>query len=153
MSRLSRYTALALFTAVIASSGAYAATTHQHHHAAPIAGAHNGPSEDDTRRQCAEDRPEVRDDLRRHRPQAEDQRIAVAIRPDAEVNAGAFDRRRKPIAPGTRGSETPIGGPRNNSLRRDGIGLWPPQRAIMADLRRLRGDDGRRGPDLARKGR
>ena len=55
MSRLSRYTALALFTAVIASSGAYAATTHQHHHAAPIAGAHNGPSEDDTRRQCAEE--------------------------------------------------------------------------------------------------
>ena len=57
MSRLSRYTALAAFTAVIASSGAYAAT--RHHHAAPLAGAHNGPSaahngssEFDIRQQC-----------------------------------------------------------------------------------------------------
>ena len=55
MSRLARCAALAVFTAVIASSGAYAATKHQHHHAAPIAGAHNGPSEMDTRQQCYEE--------------------------------------------------------------------------------------------------
>jgi hypothetical protein len=53
MSRLLRCAALAAFTAVIASSGAYAAT--QHRHAAPISGAHNGPSEEDTRKQCAEE--------------------------------------------------------------------------------------------------
>jgi len=53
MSRLSRCAALAVFTAVIASSGAYAAT--KHHHAAPIAGAHNGPSEMDMRQQCYEE--------------------------------------------------------------------------------------------------
>ena len=50
MSRFSRCAAVAVFTAVIASSGAYAATTHPE--AAPIAGAHNGPSEADTRKQC-----------------------------------------------------------------------------------------------------
>ena len=53
MSRLSRYTALALFTAVIASSGADAAI--KHHPAAPLAGAHNGPSEMDMRKQCYEE--------------------------------------------------------------------------------------------------
>ena len=53
MSRLSRCAALTLFTAVISSSGAYAAT--QHHHAAPLAGAHNGPSEMDMRKQCYEE--------------------------------------------------------------------------------------------------
>ena len=53
MSRLSRCAALAVFTAVIASSGAYAAT--KHHHAAPIAGAHNGPSEMEMRQQCYEE--------------------------------------------------------------------------------------------------
>ncbi|HJX21465.1 MAG TPA: hypothetical protein VJ454_10785 [Steroidobacteraceae bacterium] len=53
MSRLLRCAALAAFTAVIASSGAYAAT--QHHHAAPLAGAHNGPSEMDMRKQCYEE--------------------------------------------------------------------------------------------------
>jgi len=53
MSRSSRCAALAVFTAVIASSGAYAAT--KHHHAAPIAGAHNGPSEMDMRQQCYEE--------------------------------------------------------------------------------------------------
>jgi len=53
MSRLSRCAALALFTAVIASSGATAAT--RHHNAAPLAGAHNGPSEFDTRKQCYEE--------------------------------------------------------------------------------------------------
>ena len=56
MSRLARCAALAVFTAVIASSGAYAATNHQHHHhAAPIAGAHNGPSEMDMRQQYYEE--------------------------------------------------------------------------------------------------
>ena len=35
------------------------------------------------RRQRAEDRPDVRDDLGRHRPQAEDQRVLVAVGPDA----------------------------------------------------------------------
>jgi hypothetical protein len=53
MSRFSRCAAVAVFTAVIASSGAYAATTHPE--AAPIAGAHNGPSEADTRKQCDEE--------------------------------------------------------------------------------------------------
>ena len=52
MSRLSHFAALAVFTAVIASSGAYAAT--KHYNAAPLAGARNGPSEDDIRRQCYE---------------------------------------------------------------------------------------------------
>ena len=74
MSRLSRYTALALFTAVIASSGAYAATNHQHH-AAPIAGAHNGPSEMDTRRQCSEEAraryPSTSQDMQTNRDFAE----------------------------------------------------------------------------------
>ena len=73
MSRLSRYTALALFTAVIASSGAYAAT--KHHHAAPIAGAHNGPSEMDTRRQCSEEAraryPSTSQDMQTNRDFAE----------------------------------------------------------------------------------
>ena len=52
MSRFSRCAALVVFTAVIASSGADAAT--KHHHAA-LAGAHNGPSEEDTRNQCLEE--------------------------------------------------------------------------------------------------
>jgi len=52
MSRFSRCAALAVFTAVITSSGAYAAS--EHHHAA-LAGAHNGPSEEDTRKQCLEE--------------------------------------------------------------------------------------------------
>jgi hypothetical protein len=43
MSRLSHYAAaLAVCTAVIASSGASAAISH--HNAAPLAGAHNGPA-------------------------------------------------------------------------------------------------------------
>jgi hypothetical protein len=60
MSRLSHYAALAVFTAVIASSGASAAV--KHHNAAPLAGAHNGPaaahngqSEMDMRKQCYEE--------------------------------------------------------------------------------------------------
>jgi hypothetical protein len=53
MSRFSRCAALAAFTAVVASSGAYAAT--RSHDLAPFAGAHNGPSEADTRRQCLEE--------------------------------------------------------------------------------------------------
>ena len=53
MSRFSRCAALAAFTVVIASSGASAATRHQN--AAPLAGAHNGPSEEDTRKQCLEE--------------------------------------------------------------------------------------------------
>jgi hypothetical protein len=53
MSRLSRCAALAVFTAVIASSGAYAAP--KHNQAAPIAGAHNGPPEADIRQQCHEE--------------------------------------------------------------------------------------------------
>jgi hypothetical protein len=53
MSRFSRCAALALFTAVIASSGASAAV--KHHNAAPIAGAHNGPNEMDMRKQCYEE--------------------------------------------------------------------------------------------------
>ena len=49
MSRFSRCAALAVFTAVIASTGAYAATKQ---HDAALVGAHNGPSEGDTRKQC-----------------------------------------------------------------------------------------------------
>jgi hypothetical protein len=55
MSRLSRCAALALFTAVIASSGASAAVKHHNANAAPIAGAHNGPNEMDMRKQCYEE--------------------------------------------------------------------------------------------------
>jgi hypothetical protein len=75
MSRLSRRAALAIFTAVIASSGASAATNHQHHQAAPIAGAHNGPSEEDTRRQCSEEAraryPSTSQDMQTNRDFAE----------------------------------------------------------------------------------
>ena len=53
MSRLSRFAALAVFTAVIASTGATAATTHPG--AAPFAGAHNDASEANTRKQCLEE--------------------------------------------------------------------------------------------------
>jgi hypothetical protein len=53
MSRFSRCAALAAFAAVIASSGAYAATNNRH--VVPLAGAHNGPSEEDTRNQCLEE--------------------------------------------------------------------------------------------------
>jgi hypothetical protein len=53
MSRFSHCAAVAVFTAVIASSGATAATTHPD--AAPFAGAHNGPSEANTRTQCLEE--------------------------------------------------------------------------------------------------
>jgi hypothetical protein len=53
MSRFSRRAALAAFAAVIASSGADAAT--KNHPVVPRAGAHNGPSEEDTRNQCLED--------------------------------------------------------------------------------------------------
>jgi hypothetical protein len=53
MSLFSRCAAVAVFTAVIASSGAYAAG--KNHDAAPLAGAHNGPSEADTRKQCLEE--------------------------------------------------------------------------------------------------
>jgi hypothetical protein len=52
MSRFSRYAALAVFTAVIASSGAYARTNHG---AGPLAGAHNGLSDMDIRQQCYEE--------------------------------------------------------------------------------------------------
>jgi hypothetical protein len=75
MSRLLRWAALAAFTAAIASSGATAATNHQHHHAAPIAGAHNGPSEMDTRRQCSEEAraryPSTSQDMQTNRDFAE----------------------------------------------------------------------------------
>jgi hypothetical protein len=57
----------------------------------------------------------------------------------------AFDRRRKPIALGTQGTEGPIRGPRNNSFGHNAIGLWLPLRAIKAGARRFRGDDGRGG--------
>jgi len=50
MSRLSRCAAVAIFTAVIASSGAYARTNHKA--AGPYAGAHNGLSDTDIRQQC-----------------------------------------------------------------------------------------------------
>ena len=53
MSRFSRCAAVAVFTAVIASSGATAATTHPD--AAPFAGAHNGPSEANPRTQCLQE--------------------------------------------------------------------------------------------------
>ena len=53
MSRFSYCAAVAVFTAVIASTGATAATTHPG--AAPFAGAHNGPSEANTRTQCLEE--------------------------------------------------------------------------------------------------
>ena len=62
----------------------------------------------------------------------------------------AFGRRRNPIAPGMRGTEGPIGGPRNNSFGRDAIALWLPPRAIKAGARRFRGDDGRGGDSAAR---
>jgi hypothetical protein len=51
MSRLSRYAALAVFTAVIASSAASARVNHRS--AAPD--AHNGSSEMDMRKQCYEE--------------------------------------------------------------------------------------------------
>jgi hypothetical protein len=53
MSRFSRCAALAAFTAVIASSGAHAAANS--HHVLPLAGAHDGPSEEDTRNRCIEE--------------------------------------------------------------------------------------------------
>jgi hypothetical protein len=54
MSRLSRYAALAAFTAVIASSGAYARVNQNG--ASPLAGAHNSVSSDmDIRKQCYEE--------------------------------------------------------------------------------------------------
>ena len=53
MSRFSYCAAVAVFTAVIASSGATAATTHPG--APPFAGAHNDPSEAFTRKQCLEE--------------------------------------------------------------------------------------------------
>jgi hypothetical protein len=53
MSRFSRCAAVAVFTAVMASSGAYAAVKHLD--AARLAGARNGPSEQDTRKQCLEE--------------------------------------------------------------------------------------------------
>jgi len=53
MSRISRYAALAAFTAVIASSGAYARTSHNN--ASPLAGAHNSVSDMDIRKQCYEE--------------------------------------------------------------------------------------------------
>jgi hypothetical protein len=53
MSRLSRYAALAAFTAVIASSGAYA--RNNHNAASPLAGAHNSVSDTDIRTQCYEE--------------------------------------------------------------------------------------------------
>ena len=53
MSRFSLCAAVAVFTAVIASSGAYAATSHPD--AAPLAGGHNDPSEAFTRKQCLEE--------------------------------------------------------------------------------------------------
>ena len=53
MSRFSHCAAVAVFTAVIASSGATAATTHPG--APPFAGAHNDPSEAFTRKQCLEE--------------------------------------------------------------------------------------------------
>jgi hypothetical protein len=52
MSRFSRCAAVAVFTALIASSGAAAATTPK---AAPLAGEHNGLSEANTRTQCLQE--------------------------------------------------------------------------------------------------
>ena len=51
MTRLSHYAALAVFTAVIASSSAYARTNHNS--AAPLAGAHNSTVDEmEIRKQC-----------------------------------------------------------------------------------------------------
>jgi hypothetical protein len=52
MSRLSYCAALAILTAVIASSAANART--KHNSADSFAGAHNGPSEMDIRKECYE---------------------------------------------------------------------------------------------------
>ena len=53
MSRLSRYAALAIFAAAIASSGASARVNQNS--AAPLAGAHNSTSDMDIRKQCYEE--------------------------------------------------------------------------------------------------
>jgi hypothetical protein len=53
MSRFSHCAAVAVFTTVIASFGATAATTHPD--AAPFAGAHNDASEANTRTRCLEE--------------------------------------------------------------------------------------------------
>jgi hypothetical protein len=53
MSRHSRFAALAIFAAVIASSGAYARTIQNN--ANPLAGAHNSVSDMDIRKQCYEE--------------------------------------------------------------------------------------------------
>jgi hypothetical protein len=50
MSRLPRCAALAVLTALVASSGAYARSNHNS--ANPLAGAHNGASDMDIRQQC-----------------------------------------------------------------------------------------------------
>jgi hypothetical protein len=57
MSRLSRYAALAVFTAVIASSGAFARTNQNgaNNGANPLAGVHNSASDMDIRKQCYEE--------------------------------------------------------------------------------------------------
>ena len=60
MSRFSRCAALAVFTVVIASSGAYARTNHtyaraHHNGASPLAAARNSASDTDIRTQCYED--------------------------------------------------------------------------------------------------
>jgi hypothetical protein len=52
--------------------------------------------------------------------------------------------RRKPVAPGTQGTEGPIGGPRNNSFGRDATAMRLPPSAIKAGAWRYRGDDGGR---------
>ena len=53
MPRFSRCAALAVFTVVIASSGAYART--HHNGASPLAAARNSASDTDIRTQCYED--------------------------------------------------------------------------------------------------
>jgi len=53
MSRLPHYAALAVFTVVIASSGAYARTNRNS--APAFAGAHNSLSDMDIRKQCYEE--------------------------------------------------------------------------------------------------
>jgi hypothetical protein len=53
MSRLSRYAALAAFTAVVASSGAYAAT--HHNGGSRVGAAQNSVSDTDIRTQCYEE--------------------------------------------------------------------------------------------------
>ena len=53
MSRFSRCAALAVFTVVIASSGAYARA--HHNGASPLAAARNSVSDTDIRTQCYED--------------------------------------------------------------------------------------------------